>query len=948
MSPSGLKQFLLHAISPLSKPKSRGRFLAFLSAVLIFLGSHQAFGASLSFNEKGILIDNGSSGSFSLTFPTLADAKGTENHKILNKSSTVKTGHVDYDGGGSLNISLGETGEIYYAFSSLPADVANWDSTLFINISFQQGGQWKVGDGTKTPFPAVKPAQPHLYQGHASGFQVVDPEGKTLSIDAPAYTYFDLTDNRAWNWPIFALHLNAPYIPNTPAYTLKVESGIDTTVKVTTRIDEFGQFKAQEWPDKVESAEELKADAKADAYYYASLHPPEFDKFGGLPDSQKKYDLDTTGFFHIQKKREKWFLVDPLGNAFFHLGVCAVCPGDDYTATHGRESLYDWLPPVGGEFKTAYLPGNGPGILSFYLANTIRKFGQPYNLEDYSARMIDRLRKWGFNSIGAFSASASTQAVQKAGMPYVSGLPLTQWDGGIPNLPGIAQTWDPFDEGNRAKVEKAFSTKLPPHENDPLLIGYFLSNEPIYEDIPKIVPTLKGNFACKRVLVHLLSDKYKTIDSYNAAWGASAKSFDELNDTPLLVKTSAASADVHDFTGKFFESYYQLVDDTFHKYDHHHLLLGNRFQPGTINNEQLCRIAGKHLDIISFNYYTNAIDKDFLNRIYQWTGRPMMLSEFTWTCPKQSGLAGGGDLVTEQERGLAYRNYVEQAATFDYIIGSEWFTLVDQAATGRWFQGFSGEGANTGLISVTDRPWKPMLAEMMKTNYRIYDYVLSQKTPYQFDNPIFTLKGGNTQKTASVPRATGPIKMDGATENWPTIPPNIMSDRNRVQGSADEGIEGTFRLCWDDANLYIQATVNHPTPMQNKQPRNRLWSGDGIDLFLGTEKLDAGGQLLFSDRHVILGAAGQGKAPFYYSNSPSQYACDTIVVPGSDGKSYTLEAAIPWEALGTKPQVGQELLFDLAIDASDDGLTRLVQLVWNGGSRDSGDRTHWGRIKLLP
>jgi len=73
-----------------------------------------------------------------------------------------------------------------------------------------------------------------------------------------------------------------------------------------------------------------------------------------------------------------------------------------------------------------------------------------------------------------------------------------------------------------------------------------------------------------------------------------------------------------------------------------------------------------------------------------------------------------------------------------------------------------------------------------------------------------------------------------------------------------------------------------------------------------------------------------------------------LIIPGGGGKSYTLEAAIPWAALGIKPQVGQELLFDLAINDSSDGKIRRAQLMWNGTAKNSGDRTHWGLAKLQP
>jgi hypothetical protein len=70
-------------------------------------------------------------------------------------------------------------------------------------------------------------------------------------------------------------------------------------------------------------------------------------------------------------------------------------------------------------------------------------------------------------------------------------------------------------------------------------------------------------------------------------------------------------------------------------------------------------------------------------------------------------------------------------------VGIEWFTLVDQAVTGRWFDKYNGEAANTGLISVADRPWKAMLEEMMKTNYDIYKVFLGERAPFVFDDPRF-------------------------------------------------------------------------------------------------------------------------------------------------------------------------------------------------------------------
>ena len=66
-------------------------------------------------------------------------------------------------------------------------------------------------------------------------------------------------------------------------------------------------------------------------------------------------------------------------------------------------------------------------------------------------------------------------------------------------------------------------------------------------------------------------------------------------------------------------------------------------------------------------------------------------------------------------------------------------------------------------------------------------------------------------------------------------------------------------------------------------------------------------------------------------------------MPGVDGKGYTIEAAIPFKALGFRPAEGKAVRFDLAVDDSADGSRRLRQLMWNGTGRNSGDRTAWGR-----
>ncbi|HLX61390.1 MAG TPA: hypothetical protein VKX17_08930 [Planctomycetota bacterium] len=704
------------------------------AAVAVLTGP--AMCATVSAENDGLRIDGGSLGHFVLSYPVLI---GNKEHKPIETSAAQSHATLKYDGGSQVEIIIGENGGIALSFKSLTADVQKFKMAMLIDFHFAQGGKWSV-DGKGGIFPPEKPAKPHLFQGNGKGFQILDVENRALTMTVPETSYLQLSDNREWNWKIFGWMFITTLGGDRSAAELKVAVGTgEGGLKQVVLVDELGQDRDGNWPGKVKDAAELKADVESEKAYYAGFKAPPPDAFGGLPGSGTTLGLQKTGFFHVEQKAQRWHLVDPDGNAFFHLGICSFGASDDFTFVKGRERVYAWLPPYDGEFHAAYHPEKywSRDVFSFYLANVIRKYGKA-DAETVAARMIERVRAFGFNSGGAFSGIPKTPR-EAAHFPYVGSLPINPWNEfKIESLPGVRETFDPFDEKNVSNLDKAFARHIPPAADDPLLIGYFLTNEPAHEDLVKVVPTLKASVVAKRRLVQMLQEKHKTIDAFNQAWGLHADSFEQLNDMGLAVKTNDAKADMKAYEELFFEASHRLIRDTFRKYDKNHMLLGDRWQPQTADNEQLCRIVGKYCDIVSVNYYTNGVDKDYLSRLHQWSGnRPMFLSEFHWCAPKESGLPGGKDVASQQERGLAYRNYVEQSAALGFVTGIEWFTLLDQARTGRFFEHYDGENANCGLFSVADRPWKPMVEEMAKTNHAIYKILLGEQKPFEYDNTRF-------------------------------------------------------------------------------------------------------------------------------------------------------------------------------------------------------------------
>jgi hypothetical protein len=108
--------------------------------------------------------------------------------------------------------------------------------------------------------------------------------------------------------------------------------------------------------------------------------------------------------------------------------------------------------------------------------------------------------------------------------------------------------------------------------------------------------------------------------------------------------------------------------------------------------------------------------------IHLWTGdKPMMWSEFFYSSSPESSCGDfNADMATQKARGEAYRQYVEQGTSLGYVVGIEWFTLIDQAVSGRWFEKLNGERFNTGLFCVTDRPYNDMVEEMLIANHDVY------------------------------------------------------------------------------------------------------------------------------------------------------------------------------------------------------------------------------------
>jgi hypothetical protein len=501
--------------------------------------------------------------------------------------------------------------------------------------------------------------------------------------------------------------------------------------------------------------------------------------------------------------------------------------------------------------------------------------------------------------------------------------------------------------------------------DNPLLIGYMLTNEIPTESVAVFTPGLAGTYAIKRRLVEFLRERHSSVAELNAAWEMEVKTFKELVDLKFSATTRKARADMDAFLVLYCETYGRLLRDTFKKHDPNHMLLGHRWLPHTAAKDTVVKHLSKYLDVISINYYcAGTPDADYLRHIHKVSGgKPILLSEWSYGCDDRGHSGGCRDVDSQHERGLHYRNYVEQAAALPFVAGHQWFTYVDQAITGRTIgDPETSERMQIGLVDVTDRPYREFLDEVAKTNHQIYDVVFGKVKPYKLPEDIARKYRPGPKRRVTIPRRTSPITIDGAMHEWPMVAPTLtLSGRDRVEGSeaAAGKISAEVWLQWDPEHLYVVARIVDPSPMASRavqEGASGLWNGDAIELFLSVRANDKTGPLTSGDYQIGISSGNKERAlpPLMWNwtlNAPIKGGLAAGKLLDGAFKGYVLETRIPFASLeGFAAKAGLEIDFDFALDNGDEARMgmRTVQLVWHGTAENCYDRGRWGRAVLAP
>jgi len=416
----------------------------------------------------------------------------------------------------------------------------------------------------------------------------------------------------------------------------------------------------------------------------AAFPEPKRNRWGGYVDEAGQRQ-PATGFFRVKKEQDRWWLIDPDGGRFLHVGVAAVDPG----RTPAAQSVLQ------------------------------QRFGTP---EQWAQQTSNYLRELGFNGTGSWSRAGLLRTVPKQRLVYTvignAGAPDGGNAGGFMSSfgkklratrPGVGHTNYPnhcipvFHPDFAAHCEE-FARPLAGLKDDPYLLGYFSDNELPY-------PRLENYLALSTEDPAMASSQRAAQNWLEARRGKG---------TPI---TELTDAEKDAFAEHVWERYLALTTAAIRKADPNHLCLGPRFYGPEKDKPGVFRVAGRYLDAIGVNlYFVWSPKPGEIGRWTEWSSKPVLITEW-YAKGMDAGLANtsgaGWTVPTQRDRGLFYQTFTLGLLEARNCVGWHWFKYLDNDPNDPNAEA-SNRDANKGMVNGRYEPYAPLAESMRILNQRVY------------------------------------------------------------------------------------------------------------------------------------------------------------------------------------------------------------------------------------
>jgi hypothetical protein len=392
---------------------------------------------------------------------------------------------------------------------------------------------------------------------------------------------------------------------------------------------------------------------------------PQLDQYGGWVGGPKC--SAATGFFRAEKIAGRWWLVTPDNHVFIHVGVASVAPDS------------------GPTFKASF-------------AKLFK------DRDDWAKQTAALLHTNGFNGTGNWSAdTAFAETPQR--LVYTRGVNFMSSFGkqlGITHMVsghmGYADELIPVFHPDFEKFCGEYARQLATTKDDPWLLGIYSDNE----------LQLPGQSLDRWLKRPAGEAGRKEAEAWLAARKGNAK---KLTD-----------ADREEWTAHVMERYYTVVGGAIRRADPNHIYLGSRLHGRDGKNAALWKVAGKHLPVIAMNVYGNWTPTEAVRQWEQWSGRPMMATEW-YAKGHDTGMANktgaGWNVKTQRDRGLFYQHFTLALLESRGCVGWHWFKYADNDPANKKADP-SNLDSNKGIINASYLPYAELLGAMQALNAQVY------------------------------------------------------------------------------------------------------------------------------------------------------------------------------------------------------------------------------------
>ena len=257
-----------------------------------------------------------------------------------------------------------------------------------------------------------------------------------------------------------------PTQTTTITATFRFDALVSSPHQFDPYIDAYGQATYGIWPSKASADSDLQAAISEEQTWLANNGPlAGADIYGG--STLAGWTDTATNYYHTAFHNHRWWLISPLGNPLFYIGLSGIYPG--ITPITGRESMFAQLPPQSGEFAPAYSQNdNGETqsttYISFDTANRIRKYGSSWR-DAQNTLTRQRLSSWAFAGSGKWTHPQQGLAVN----------PVLRHDA-VPNVTTNGHP-DIFDPSIVSQLKATLTSQIGSNVTNPYIIGWSVGNE---------------------------------------------------------------------------------------------------------------------------------------------------------------------------------------------------------------------------------------------------------------------------------------------------------------------------------------------------------------------------------------------------------------------------------------------------------------------------------------